>query len=423
MRVFCAHQNLSIVHDRVLFSILKSTPRESSGVLYFTVDCDPRFEYHPFADDFGPPSLLQLYLFHTHVEGLLSSTPQVLHFYTSASTRWKSNACLYIAFFRMLHLRVSAECAYRPLASLAGSLVPFRDATSLPSIYDLTVLDCLRGIRRAMSADWFDADEFDNDNWAKMAMIENGDLTWIIPGKILAFASPYSTQLLPTGVRVATANDLVPLFEILGITHVVRLNTQFYDAQVFRDAGYKHTEMCFPDGATPPDKIVNEFLSIAESDDVVAVHCRAGLGRTGTLIGCYLIKDCGFSDHEAIAWLRVCRPGSVIGQQQRFLAKFCENCTPPTEQQTAKTLGDGLYRHGLLVTPQKGFRFYDQIMLDSYSNNPKVRQSVTPRPIVPMCQPRHKIASIITVRLDSQGARNGKSTRRRRPWRQGDTVT
>lgn len=47
--------------------------------------------------------------------------------------------------------------------------------------------------------------------------------------------------------------------------------------------------------------------------------CVAGLGRTGTLIGCYIMKHYCFTAAEAIAWIRICRPGSVIGPQQNFL--------------------------------------------------------------------------------------------------------
>ena len=49
------------------------------------------------------------------------------------------------------------------------------------------------------------------------------------------------------------------------------------------------------------------------------MHCKAGLGRTGVLICAYLIKHHGFAPEEAIGYIRICRPGSVIGPQQKFL--------------------------------------------------------------------------------------------------------
>jgi cell division cycle 14 len=45
----------------------------------------------------------------------------------------------------------------------------------------------------------------------------------------------------------------------------------------------------------------------------------AGLGRTGSLIGCYIMKHYHFTAHETIAWIRMCRPGSIIGHQQQWL--------------------------------------------------------------------------------------------------------
>jgi len=52
---------------------------------------------------------------------------------------------------------------------------------------------------------------------------------------------------------------------------------------------------------------------------VLAVHCKAGLGRTGSLIGCYVMKHYKWTAEEFIAWVRICRPGSIIGPQQWFL--------------------------------------------------------------------------------------------------------
>ena len=54
----------------------------------------------------------------------------------------------------------------------------------------------------------------------------------------------------------------------------------------------------------------------------LAVHCKAGLGRTGVLICSYMIKHHGFTAEEAIGYIRICRPGSVIGLQQNYLIQM-----------------------------------------------------------------------------------------------------
>ncbi|XP_061233543.1 dual specificity protein phosphatase CDC14B isoform X11 [Neopsephotus bourkii] len=46
---------------------------------------------------------------------------------------------------------------------------------------------------------------------------------------------------------------------------------------------------------------------------------KSGLGRTGTLIACYIMKHYRMTAAETIAWIRINRPGSVIGPQQHFL--------------------------------------------------------------------------------------------------------
>ena len=49
------------------------------------------------------------------------------------------------------------------------------------------------------------------------------------------------------------------------------------------------------------------------------MHCKAGLGRTGTLIGCYAMKHYKFPAAYFIGWCRIARPGSILGPQQHYM--------------------------------------------------------------------------------------------------------
>ena len=51
----------------------------------------------------------------------------------------------------------------------------------------------------------------------------------------------------------------------------------------------------------------------------MAIHCKAGLGRTGTLIGLYAMKHYKFPAAAFIGWIRIARPGSILGPQQHYL--------------------------------------------------------------------------------------------------------
>ena len=85
----------------------------------------------------------------------------------------------------------------------------------------------------------------------------------------------------------------------LVLAHTIGFCLQEYDRQRFVDGGFEHVDLYFPDGTCPPDTILRNFLALAESEaGALAVHCKAGLGRTGSLIACFIMKHYGFTAEE-----------------------------------------------------------------------------------------------------------------------------
>jgi atypical dual specificity phosphatase len=57
----------------------------------------------------------------------------------------------------------------------------------------------------------------------------------------------------------------------------------------------------------------------------VAVHCGGGLGRTGTLLACYLVFSEGVSADEAMARVRAARPGSIeTDDQEQAVRRYAQ---------------------------------------------------------------------------------------------------
>lgn len=112
-----------------------------------------------------------------------------------------------------------------------------------------------------------------------------------------------------------------------GVSSVVRLNEpETYDRAVFEAAAMQHLDMWFADCTAPPQRALSDFFAAADAaEGVVAVHCLAGLGRTGTLASIGTDRTC----HDWVAAYRKARE-----RNRRAAALPVPGGTPASFQRT-----------------------------------------------------------------------------------------
>lgn len=87
-------------------------------------------------------------------------------------------------------------------------------------------------------------------------------------------------------------------------------------------------DMCAPDPAFmqawPP--LRQQYLDAMQQGQTILVHCRAGLGRAGTLAA-HLLTHCGLAPPDAISTIRLARPGAIetMAQAQWIHANASDN--------------------------------------------------------------------------------------------------
>jgi protein-tyrosine phosphatase len=335
----------TIIPNRLHFASISGHPRSTDEVLYFTTDF--HLVYTPYFADFGPLNISAVVRFVRLLKGRLVDPQwqrQEIVYYSGHGAHQRANAACLMACFCVLHLGLTAAETHALFETAYPPLLPFRDASYGISTFNITLLDIVQGLFKAKTLGWIREETFDVERYDAYDALENGDWNWIVPRQIIAFSSPVD------GVQFRGVQHVAQAFRNEKVRAIIRLNEVLYDKRGFTSLGIEHHEAQYPDGSVPNDSMVNQCLHIMESailkeGGAVAIHCKAGLGRTGTMIGIYLMKHYGFTAREAIAWCRLCRPGSMIGPQQSYLETIEHRFRRST------LLGQKITRVGAVATP------------------------------------------------------------------------
>ncbi len=155
---------------------------------------------------------------------------------------------------------------------------------------------------------------------APSAMTGPRDFRWVVPGRLGGLPRP--------GI-VASAEADVAALHRLGVTLLITLEeTQTVSPELLAASGIGARHWPIPDMEAPSDAQAvawcRELARLLADGEVVAVHCRAGQGRTGTVLASALIWN-GATAIEALDLVRGINPRWVTSDAQvQFLSGFAK---------------------------------------------------------------------------------------------------
>jgi hypothetical protein len=125
---------------------------------------------------------------------------------------------------------------------------------------------------------------------------------WVVPGRFLAGEYPGAGTWAETRERLARLRD-VGINYFLDLTEVDELPAY----QHLLPATTKYLRQAIPDTQVPGDVAFMQEIQARVRAALlfhrsIYVHCRAGIGRTGTVVGCYLVEQ-GLAGNPALVRL------------------------------------------------------------------------------------------------------------------------
>lgn len=109
--------------------------------------------------------------------------------------------------------------------------------------------------------------------------------------------------------------------EEAGIKSILSLTEEPLDLPSLREFGFAYMHLPVEDFTAPTQQQVEAAVKFIDEglnrNEGVLVHCRAGIGRTGTILACCLVSK-GLEPSAAIEQVRETRPGSCEVYAQEF---------------------------------------------------------------------------------------------------------
>lgn len=275
------------------------------------VPVDRWFLYPSLRNYHGPSSIIDV----LRLRRLVSEAPSGTRFRLvsgDASAR-RTNAAFLVGAYLVWWSGLEVEHVISMLGRVSAGMPAYQTEGEEAFPDTLSVADCLRAMDTFRRLGLVDPEALDPEETAFWEDPDNGDLNWIVPGMFLAFAGP-DQENLDSFITYAQDNN---------IRAVVRLNEHVYEPLRLEAAGIAHLDLPMEDGHVPALSQIARFRQYCEpiirTGGAIAVHCRAGLGRTGTMIGAYLVREYGLEVEQVIAWARIMRPGCFLAKQPRFM--------------------------------------------------------------------------------------------------------